>query len=313
MRKAKLTTAALFAGVLVLLAPGPRPAAATIPTVGIGDNAPEMFADANYKKLDLPIARKIVAYDFFRHPTQRFEFDRWVRAAELAEVRPLIALNHSDLNPTRLPSVGAYRKTILYLRKHYPELTELSVWNEANHRTQPTSKYPRRAAQYFNAAQRLCKSCTIVAADVLDQKDMIPWITVFKRYARSPKLWGLHSYTDANRNRSWRDSTSRKLLAAIDGEVWLTEVGGIVAMRDVYRYNESRAARGLKNTLRMARQDRRITRAYLYSWYGTKQPRKLRFYAWDSGLVSWNGANERRGLTVLRRWLKKYPAATKAP
>ncbi len=297
----------------VLGASAPEVSKAATPLVGIGDNAPEMFSDPNYLKLKTKIARKIVPYDFYHHADERFEFNRWMDAAQLAGVRPLIAFNASARSPKRLPTPGAFRKSFDYVRKNYPTVRDFTVWNEANHRSQPTRQNPRRAAQYFNAVRTRCASCKIVAADVLDQSNMLTWVATFRRYAKQPKIWGLHSYTDANRNRSWKRSTSKRFVDAVSGEVWLTEVGGIVALQSVYRYNERRAAQGLRNTLRYVLADRKIKRAYIYSWYGTRQPESRKSYKWDSGLLSWNGADVRPGYYALKSWLKSHPAAIKAP
>ena len=46
--------------------------------------------------------------------------------------------------------------------------------------------------------RRDCRSCRIVAADVLDSRDMLGWIKTFKRYAPKARIWGLHNYKDAN-------------------------------------------------------------------------------------------------------------------
>ncbi len=311
--KQATTIAAAVASSLALTAGTPGTGAAATPLVGIGDNAPEMFADPHYLELKTKISRKIVAYDFYHHADERFEFKRWMDAAELAGVRPLIAFSASIRSPRRLPTTGAFRKSFDYVRKNYPKVRDFSVWNEANHRSQPTRDNPKRAAQYFNSVRTRCASCKIVAADVLDQSNMLTWIATFKRYAKKPKIWGLHSYTDANRNRSWKRSTSKRFVDAVSGEVWLTEVGGIVSLQSVYRYNERRAAQGLRNTLRYVLADRKIKRAYIYSWYGTKQPKSRRSYKWDSGLLSWNGAEVRPGFYALRSWLKGHPKAIQSP
>ena len=63
-----------------------------------------------------------------------------------------------------------------------------------------------------------------------------------RRAKGHPRLWGLHNYQDVNR-QDVRDT--RRMLATVPGEVWLTETGGISAS----------PARGLKTSAR-ARRDR---------------------------------------------------------
>ena len=48
---------------------------------------------------------------------------------------------------------------------------------------------------------RSAAAARIVAADVLDGSNMLPWLATFKRYAKNPRIWGLHSYGDANHFR----------------------------------------------------------------------------------------------------------------
>ena len=54
------------------------------------------------------------------------------------------------------------------------------------------------AARYYNALRKDCRTCTIVAADVLDSTDMLAWVKKFKRFAPGARIWGLHNYKDAN-------------------------------------------------------------------------------------------------------------------
>ncbi|MGH2959454.1 MAG: hypothetical protein ACRDKE_07595, partial [Solirubrobacterales bacterium] len=129
----------------------------------------------------------------------------------------------------------------------------------------------------------------------------------FRKTAYKPSRWGLHSYFDAQRNRAYRNSNTKKFVDSVPGEVWLTEVGGIVALGRIYSYSESRAAQGVKATLRMSLGDRRIKRVYLYSWFGTSQ-KKRKPYLWDSGLSDASG-KPRPAYFALRSWLKAHPQA----
>ena len=120
------------------------------------------------------------------------------------------------------------------LRARYPWVRTWAAWNEANHKKQPLFRKPKRAAQFYNVMREECRGCTIVAADVLDSSNMLPWLATFKRYARHPRIWGLHSYTDTNHFKPLRATSTRALLRAVRGQVWLTETGGIVRFADRY-------------------------------------------------------------------------------
>jgi hypothetical protein len=278
--------------------------------VGIGDNGPLMFQDQRYLDLHTKISRVVVAWDYEKHPDQDAYFEQWLAGAKAAGVQPLVAFNHSTTSPTKLPTTSAYEKVVRNLLKEHPEVKTISPWNEANHKSQPTSKKPKQAALYYNAVRKVCSSCKIVAADVLDQKNMIPWLTTFKKTAVKPKIWGLHSYSEVNRNVPWSKSSAKELLKIVKGKVWLTEVGGVVAFSNSFKYNESRASTATKNVLKLAKRDKRIERVYFYSWFGNNQPKKAP-YLWDSGFVSYTG-EPRPAYYTLRNWLNANPGATTA-
>lgn len=272
-------------------------------TVGIGDNGPAMFNDPNFQRLETKISRKILPWDFYKYQWDRDDLNAWLAGAKRERIQPLIAFNHSNRSPKRLPSVNQYKYALRYLLKNHPQVRTISPWNEANHHTQPTARNPKRAAQYYNATRQICRGCKIVAADVLDIKNMVNWLTAFKRYAIRPSLWGLHSYGDANRNVPWNRSSAKLLLDNVNGKVWLTEVGGLVAFGMKYSYSESRAKNATRRTIALAKKSRRIQRVYFYSWYGTAHLSKRRPYKWDSGLVSPSG-KPRPAYYVLRDWLR---------
>ena len=63
-----------------------------------------------------------------------------------------------------------------------------------------TCRRPELVARYYTLIRRNCLGCKVVAADLLDQPNMVGWARAFRRAARfEPKYWGLHDYIDANR------------------------------------------------------------------------------------------------------------------
>lgn len=275
------------------------------PVVGVGDNSPHIFLDANFRQLGTTVSRKIIPWDFYGSAAEVASLDQWIANAAAIGVEPLIALERSHVNIRRLPTMAEYRTAVEYLRVHYPSVTSISPWNEANHQSQPTAKKPERAAQYYNVVLAMCPYCRIVAADVLDQRGFVSWLKTFKRYAKGkPRLWGLHSYADSNRNATWNKSAAKKMLAAVPGKIWLTEVGGIVAFARSFPYNEQRAAKAVRRTLDLASNSKRIQRVYLYSWFGALLPGARPPHQWDSGIVGPNGV-PRPSYTALKTWLRK--------
>lgn len=282
---------------LVTLAFG-APAVAA-PGIGIGDQSATSFEDPRFRSLGVRYTRLVMPWDsVFKEPEA---LDRWMNAARGARLDPMVAFSwsRSDFcdNPCRAPGLRAYARAFEAFRTRYPWARTITVWNEANHRSQPTAHDPRRAAQYYDVAKRRCRSCTLVAADVLDSQNMLPWIAKFRRWARSrPRLWGLHNYSDTNR---FRTTGTDSLLRAVPGAVWLTETGALTEMaKSRLTYDERRAARSMRFLLRRLVVHPRIRRVYLYQW------RKTNPWDWfDAGLVRPDGT-PRPAFYVVRNYLR---------
>ena len=298
---------AVFAAALVSVAAAP--AAHARFTLGIDAQNTVMLDDPRFHALGVKHMRIVVPYDT---TSDRAALDRYVPVFEQARargVRVLVAFNHSARRAGRLPSVAEYSRHLRAFRARFPWVKEITVWNEANHVTQPTYRNPRRAAEYYNAARAACRGCTIVAADVLDSRNLGSWIKTFRRYARSPKIWGLHNYRDVHRLRdtsieAMRRATGRR------GQVWLTETGGIVRFAQSIPYDERRAARATAHVLKVAAR-RKVARVYLYQWTGEQLGHR-----WDSGLIAADG-RPRPALNVvgahLRRPLTPVPPPPRVP
>jgi len=253
--------------------------------LGIGDQKETMLLDPRFAWLGIGQARIVVSWDVMASPSERTWASAWLLQARRDGVQPLVAFGHAWSGAARrhLPSVREYRKAFAAFRRAYPWVRGFTPWNEANHCSQPTCHHPERAAAYFDVVRSACRACTVVAADVLDQRNMPAWLRRFVRAARHrPTLWGLHNYLDANRLRS---TGTDRLLHAVRGRVWITETGGVVR-RNHYKgrisFPESaqHAATVTRYVLRLADSEPRIDRVYLYQWNADSL-----FEAWDSGLI----------------------------
>jgi hypothetical protein len=289
-----------------LAANTPRSDAAV--TVGIGDQQPNTFTDPLFQDLGIRYTRNFTAWNTALKEEQAQGMDGWIRAAEAAGVEPLISFSQTvnsrcPKRPCQLPTVRQYTRAFRAFRKRWPSIRTYSPWNEANHRSQPTFNNPKRAAQYYNVVRKYCRGCTIVAADVIDEKNMVKWLTEFKRYAIKPRLWGLHNYRDTNPRRGQRFGGTRTLLQTVKGKVWITETGGLVKFvlpdgRTLFPRSTTRAAKAIRRTFALAKRYRyRIKRLYLYNWNGAS--RRDRF---DAGLVDSRG-RPRPGYRVVKRAL----------
>jgi hypothetical protein len=259
--------------------------------IGIADDKPATFSDSLFRQLGVKRSRLNTPWNsIFTEPTR---LGSWLSAARAAGVEPLVAFEHArgdacPAQPCSLPSVAAYTKAISAFHARYPWVHLLQPWNEANSGTQPTGRHPERAVAYYEAVRKICPSCTIPAADVLDSTNLASWLDRFKAALRGPvpQLWGLHNYSDTNRFRS---TGTRRMLSLVPGQVWFTEAGGIVSFvtadgRIALPYDEQRAARAIRFLFSLARLSPRITRIYIYQW-------KIDFPGnrFDAGLVGLDG------------------------
>jgi hypothetical protein len=107
---------------------------------------------------------------------------------------------------------------------------------------------------------------------------------------------GLHNYSDINRFRS---VGTRTLIHALGcRRIWLTEAGGIYRL-DAFRADGRRQARAIRWMFHLARSSRRITRLYVYSWFGGLTP------GFDSGLVI--GDHKRRAFAEFLSHIRGTP------
>lgn len=271
------------------------PPAEERPAIGIGEQQAAMFKDRRFTDLGIRKVRLVTAYDAARVGFERDLVTVWLAEARRTGSEPFITFGHSRVNPKKLPTVREYRSAFRAFRRRFPEVRVFAPWNEINHSSQPTSSAPRRAAQYYNVVKAECPTCVVLAGDVLDQAGMVGYLRSYRRHLEGePTIWGLHNYADTNRFRS---SGLRDMLAAVKGEVWLTETGGIVKFGRNFPRDEQRAARAVRYAIKLARDNERVTRIYLYNWTGAE--RDARF---DAGLIGPDGAT-RPAYDVLREEL----------
>lgn len=260
--------------------------------VGIGEQGSAMFADRRFRDLGIKHARLVVPYDAVARRIERELVDLWLAEAARTGVEPFITFGHSRAVPEKLPTVGEFRAAFRAFRERYPAVTVYAPWNEINHASQPTARAPRRAAEFYNVVKADCADCTVLAGDVLDQRGMTRYVRRYQRHLEGePEIWGLHNYADTNR---FRTSGLRDLLRTVEGDVWLTETGGIVKFGRNFPRDEQRAARSIAYAFKLARDNERVKRVYLYNWTGARPTDRF-----DSGLIAPDGT-ARPGFDALR-------------
>ncbi|MBA3300879.1 MAG: hypothetical protein H0T15_03345 [Thermoleophilaceae bacterium] len=261
--------------------------------VGVGDQKPESFSSPFFGALGVKQTRLITPWNsIFKEPAR---LDAWMQAARAKGLVPLIAFERSreqstcPEKPCKAPSVSSYLRAFKAFRKKYPYVKNYQPWNEVNSNSQPTGRRPKLAAQYYMGMRRNCKDCRVVAADILDISNIAKYVRAFKRNVKGPEplLWGLHNYGDTNRSRT---SGTENMIDLVNGEIWLTETGGLVyfetqAGRVAFKYDEQRAAKAMRQMYSIAERFRdRITRLYVYQFQINFEGDRF-----DAGLVGLDG------------------------
>jgi hypothetical protein len=266
--------------------------------VGVADENPSVFESSYYKALKLKISRYFLPYDIAassKEKAQLYYFEVWISRAETEGIQPLVAFYHNFATPTKMPSVATYTKDVKAFLKLFPQVTLLQPWNEVNRGNvrERSGNYdsptPKQSAQYYLALKKICPTCTIVGLDVLDSTTpaaTIDYINAFKKDVGSknmPKIWGLHNYSDTNH---FYDQGTRDVLNDVPGQVWLTETGGLAKLSPSFRFSLSRQKKATSYMFDIADAHSKITRLYVYQFYGAKNEKKASF---DAGLMNYKG------------------------
>ena len=287
--------------------------------IGIADQKADVFTDPRFGQLGMKIARRSVAWDSMEYDWQVQDLDDWMLAARRAGVEPLITFARSRIDAKRhlKPTAAQIRAGFLAFRARYPWVKQFVASNESNHFGEPTGRNPKLAAQHYKAMKAACRSCKIAAATLLDQPNLVSWAKSFMRHAKEqPKYWALHNYVSANRFDATR---TRDLLLAVKGEIWVTEVGGLVKRRTKDAPGKAKLKEGVNHAAQVTRYifdhlirvSPRITRIYLYHWNAGGP-----LASWDSGFIGDDG-KPRPSFAVLESVIKgirggKAPVQTPA-
>ena len=131
--------------------------------VGIGDQDASMFTNPLFEKAGFKRARYFPSWDVALQGARAggaVARRSGSTGAQATGTEPLISFFASlgsacPKRPCKLPTVRQYTKAFKAFQKRWPEVKVISPWNEANHRSQPTFKNPKRAAQYYNVVAQV--------------------------------------------------------------------------------------------------------------------------------------------------------------
>lgn len=310
--------------------------------VGFGDQSVRIFDEEPFQRLQIRRTRLIIPWNVMDDQAELLKATQYVQRS-VAEGN-LVLLHLGDATPgnatdeNQLPSRAKYEDALNELVPYFFDLgvREFGVWNEANHRSQPTDKRPDRAAEYFMEAYRAihlesgigCEfpKCRIVALDALDEGDAEEYIEEFydrlsNAYDNRAETVGIHNYSAVNRfdNRQIGEMIRayRRENSGID--IWATEVGGLVAFgspegsfpcdpnspASVARAEERQDKAIAFMFQQMRVYDRYLDRLYFYNWFGQDCKRGTRngepFNAFDAGIVEADGSPREGYYEFLRR------------
>jgi len=312
----RLLPSLLTAGLLLTVPAGAM--AKTNVAVGIGDQNPTMFADANYKALNIKKVRYFVEWNVVDQPSELAKADRYVATAKAAGDAVFMHISTDDINsqPRKpLPSVKAYKAKVgaLVRRLRAQGVKDWGVWNEANHSSQPTANKPKRAAQFYKTFRSFkCRDCKIVALDVLDQrgveKYIASWLKAAGSVGKKAKIFGIHNYSQVNRRITAKKASNTypgtaRIIKAFKkkntkAKYWYTETGGLAKFGGSFPCDKKRQASRTKFMFDMLKTyDKDVERLYSYNWYGAN------CVSFDAGLVEENGT-VRPAYTAFKKGLK---------
>jgi hypothetical protein len=281
-------------------------------SIGISGNLPSMFSDPLFTGLGVKYARVVLPWNVMTANDGRLpELQSYVAQANAQGVQVLATFEHTRGDASlcfrrsnfrksvcKLPSLSAYEAQMKRFLAAFPTVRTISPWNEINHFSQGTSRDPRAAARFTDKVRQLCPSCTIVAADVLDQADdpsaahptfrqTSSYIKRFRHFLKTPRtICGIHNYSDVNRFRSTGTKALMKALGC--KQYWFTETGGLYRFGSFWSKktkkgcstNASCQLKATKYMFSLANANRKVTRLYIYTWFGGITPR------FDAGLVA---------------------------
>jgi polysaccharide biosynthesis protein PslG len=280
-----------------------HPVTGTLHTkVGIADQKKDMFDDARFLGLGVKYSRRSVSWDVTRDPRLTADLDDWLQGARAAHVEPLItfARSHREGRRRIQPTAAQYEREMRAFKRRWPWVRAFSTWNEVNLPGEGPASNPKLVGSYYRILKRTFPTSKILAADLLDLPSMVTWVKRFQRVNRiQPRYWGLHNYVTANRFQVER---TKRLLQATTGEIWITEVGGLVARRNrtliSLPQGKSHAAEVTRFIFdKLARLDARVTRVYAYHWDSSSTKD-----TWDSAFIGPDD-KERPAFAVFRRVL----------
>lgn len=270
------------------------PATAGALVVGISDNGTAMFSSNYFTRLNITTARVGVEWNaaVLKDKTALNAARAWIDTSLARGIKPLVSfVADGGSAGNYVPSTKVYTAAVKAFIHDFPKVKLYSPWNEPDWNFRPgLALHPTLAASYYNALVANCRGCTIAAGEVYLPTTRTAgshWTlgSYLRAYIRGlhykPKVWALHNYYDV---RGHNTAQLRTLESLTSGQIWLTEISGVIR-RGHWQYpNQSPAAAGRdeKFLFSLPKRFHRVTAIYHYQWQGTVDTAST---GWDSGLL----------------------------
>jgi Glycosyl hydrolase catalytic core len=250
------------------------------------------FATSAFDAIDVPQVRHIVPWDVALDPAGTAALQRWIATARAHGKRVLISFGGVKGAPFPAPTCAPrdplpcptlnYRYAIDRFRAAFPDVTELTAWNEPNHALGGATPPPELAASWWNQLDAACRApsatgqtCTVAAGDFSDFDSLRSYVSAYRAALhRTPDEWAVHAYHAINPDGAAGTAVGLTKLAdwvagATDGRpVWITEVGAYYCTAGVPVAADAAAVQNAAalelNALMASPSFSRVARVYYY-------------------------------------------------
>jgi hypothetical protein len=288
-RRRALTAATLALSLLAALLTAAAPARAV--ELGVSDSKAQTLDEPFWNGLGINRIRVVLPFDVVgaTGDAGRRRREDWETLRTAANARGVrLHVSFAASADVRSPSGEALAPTLeefdagfRAFRERYPEITEISPWNEPNNpdgRTYPLAADPVLAANLWLRAQAICPSCTIVAGDFAGIENDDAYVDAYQGTLLAagaiPAVWAFHDHGDINSFQAEGPDSARVAryyLSKLQGpwvgsRIWINEVGARFRDAGGLVWGDESQQLATQFLLGLATLDPRIDAIYYYNY-----------------------------------------------
>ncbi len=309
-RRVPLAAALLASLLAAIIIASAAAAPARAVELGIADSNATTLAERWWDGLAVQRVRVVLPYDVALESVgaagarRREEFDQLRESAAAKGVALTVSFGASaDLRAPSgaalAPTAQQFAEGFAAFRNAYPDITEISPWNEPNNpdgQTYPLASDPALAAQLFLIVQSRCPTCTVIAGDFAGIAGDDAYFNAYAAGLQGaiPAVWAFHDHGDVNSFQTPNGSDSARVaryyLSKLQGpyanaRIWINEVGARYRDAGGQLWGDDSQAQATQFLLGLATLDPRIDRIYYYN-FSNQCTTAGRCAIQDRGLVS---------------------------